>query len=453
MEVTTEKVGPCEFVMSVSVEPERLAKPLRQAARRLGKRRPLPGFRPGKAPYEIAERAFGKAAIYDQMLNDKGDELYQEALAEAQLEAFAPARFEIEQLEPLVLHITVPTQPQVTLGDYGQIKVKLAKPRVSKKEVTQVLDKMREDSALWVPVERPTAMGDQIVIDAQGKADDGHEIEQNDLTLELTEALMPTQFRENLLGIAPEESKEFDFQYPDDFRDADLAGKSFQFHVLVKSVKTRELPALDDALAQTLGEYETLKDLREDVQQKLRERKQSEAKDAAIEQALSALVDQATLEYPAIAVEGETNSMIRSIANRLSEQGFTLEGYLNTTSRTLQGFRDETRPQAEGRLKRSIVLGKFAEAEDIKLEKADVDREVDQITESLGEEAESVREALTQEVVLQSISGGLYNRKVLERLLSIATGQAQPRTADPVEASESETPDGASDDASESAST
>ncbi len=438
MKVNTEKTGPCEYVLNVEVEQERLTRPLREAARRLSTRRPISGFRPGKAPYNLVEQVYGIELVYDEMLNEMGNELYQEALKEAQIEPYDRAGFEITQLEPLALKITVPTQPEAKLGDYHAIRVEPTEVVLTEEEVDEILTKMQQDHALWVPVERGVQLGDQVVIDAVGKADDGRDVEQEDLTLEVTESLMPSEFRQALLGIKPSENKEFDIEYPADFRDEDLAGRRVHFNVSVKAVKETELPPLNDELAQRVGEYETLDALRDDVRSRLLERKEKEAKDAAVDEALDALVEQASLEYPAIAVEHELDAMLQSVANRLSQEGFTLEGYLYTTGRTLEQYREELRPQAETRLKRSLVLAQFAQAEGIRVEKADIDREVDQVSAQFGEQADTVRTALSQGEAFRSITDGLFGRKVLDHLLAMATGQIEAAAKDEPAAGETE---------------
>jgi trigger factor len=439
LKVNTEKTAPCEYVLNVEIEPERLAQPLRQAARRLSTRRPLSGFRPGKAPYNLVERVYGKELVYDEMLNAMGSELYQEALKEAQIEPYDRAGFEIAQLEPLILKITVPTQPVVTLGDYHTIRVEPAEAVLTEEEVDEVLSNMQQDRALWVPVERGVEMGDQAVIDAIGTSDDGRDLEQTDLTLEVTENLMPSEFREYLLGIKPGENKEFDIEYPEDFRDADLAGRHVHFNVSVKAVKEKELPALDDELARSMGEYETLDALREDIRAKLLERKEKETRDAAVDAALDALAEQANLEYPAIAVEHELDAIIQSVANRLSQQGFTLEGYLYTTGRSLEQYREELRPDAETRLRRSLVLTQFAQAEGIQVAKADIEREVDQVSAEFGEHADAVKTALSEGEAFRSITNSLFGRKVLDHLLAVATGQVEAGSKDEDASSEPQT--------------
>ena len=430
MKVTKEKTGSCEYLLTLEVETERLAEPLRQAARRLNQRRPIPGFRPGKAPYAMVERVFGKEFIYDEALDKLGNDLYQEALKQSETEPYAQAKFEIAQLEPLTLKVTVPTPPEVTLGDYHQIHVQKATASVSEQEVSQVLDRLQEDHAVWVPVERASQMGDEVLVDAVGNADDGKGIEQLDLALRLSEELQPREFAQHLVGVRMGESKDFDVEYSADSPDPDLAGKRFHFHATAKAVREKELPPLDDALAKSVGKYETLEQLRAEVQKTLLQQKESAAHEAAEEAALDALVEQATIQYPAVAVENEIAAMLASFTNRLEQQGFTLESYLRLSKQTETQWREATRPRAEKRLKRSLALTKLAEAESIALQEADVKTEVERLASSFGEDAEAAKAALSTEESLRSISVDVLSRKVLAHLLEIATGQtvAAPTT-------------------------
>jgi trigger factor len=428
LEVTAEKTAQCEYVLNLKVEPERLEKPLRQAAQRLSVRRPLAGFRPGKAPYALVERTFGKELIVDEMLDKIGNELYKEALEQNKLEPYDRASFEIVQLEPLTLKVTVPTQPVVTLGDYSQIRVETSPVTVSDAEVQELLGDVQKQHALWVPVERAVQMGDQVLIDAKGTGTDGQNVDKEDLTLEVKDSLEPPDFRQNLIGILPGATKEFEVQYPADFGDADLSGKQVHFSVTVQSVKQKELPALDDALAQSAGTFETLEQLRADLRSRLQEQKEAQAKNAATDSALDSLLERAVLEYPAVAVEHEVMDMLASLGERLGQQGFTIEGYLHSAGKTLDQLRDETRPQAEKRLKRALVLAKFAEMEDVKVVQEDVSQEVVRVSQTYGERADAVRSALERPGVLNAIRSDLYNRKVLDHLMEMAAGKAQPRS-------------------------
>jgi trigger factor len=423
--VTKEKTGTCEYTLSVDVEPERLQVPLRQAAQRLSKRRPLAGYRPGKAPYAMVERLLGKELIVQEMLDGIGDGLYEEAIRESGLEPYTLAHMETPQMDPLQLKFVVPVQPEVKLGDYRSIHVVQKAADVTQTEVDEVVESIRDASAVWVPVERAARLGDQVQFDGNGTKDDGGKTEQKDLSVELSEEMVPPEFGQNLVGMSPGESKEFDVQYPNDFRDAELAGKHVHFQVTLKTVKAKELPELNDELAKTAGPYESLAQLREKVETGLRERKESQAKDEALTQALDALVEQASMEYPAVAVERETQRMLESFSNRLQQQGFTLQGYLDMIKKTPTQMLDEMRPQAEKRLKRTLALAEFAEAEGVKVEPGEVQEEVERISQPYGDKAAQVRQLFGAGEALRSVHSDVYSRKAQTRLLALATGQAE----------------------------
>jgi trigger factor len=423
LKVSKDKVGPGQYVLNIEIESDRLKQPLRRAAQRLTKRRPMAGFRPGKAPYQLVERTYGRELIIDEMMAEMGSDLYREALDQAEIEPYARGEFEITELEPLTLKVTVPAEPEVDLGDYSGLSVTKETATVSEDEVDSVLADLRDDQALWVPVERGAEMGDQVQIDALGTSDDDQRIEQKDLILELSDKVTPAGFAENLVGAAPGDTREFDTAYPDDFRDADLAGKTVHFSVTVQAVKEKELPDLDDGLAQSLT------DLRDDIRQKLLDRKEEEARDAALQEALDSLVEQATLEYPPIALEHEIDAMQRALIRSLEQSGFTLEGYLHTTGKTLAQWRLDARPQAEVRLKQSLVLSKFAETEEIRVSKEDLAGEVDRVSAQFGDQADSVKEALGNQDSLLAMTNDVYRRKALSRLLSLAAGEEEQAPA------------------------
>ncbi len=431
MKVTKDKVGPGQYVLNVEIESDRLQQPLRRAAQRLTKVRPMAGFRPGRAPYPLVERTYGRELIVEEMMSEIGNDLYQEALEQAELEPYARAQFEIALLEPLTLKVTVPAKPEVTLGDYSALRVSVEPVTVTEDEIEHVLSQLQEEQALWVPVERGAQMGDQIQLDALGTTDQEQNIEQRDVILELSEEITPAGFGENLAGLSPGEGREFDIAYPDDFRDEDLAGKTVHFHVTVHAVKEKELPNLDDGFAQGLGDHQSLADLRDDIRQRLLQRKEEEAREAALQEALNALVQQATIEYPPIALDHELDTMQQSLTERLEQNGFTLEGYLHTQGMTLAQWRLESGPRAEARLKQALVLAEFAKNEGIKVSEEELKGELDRVSSQFGDHADSMRRALATQDSLLAMSNDVYRRKAVARLLSLATGEVEPESAEP----------------------
>jgi len=428
VKVTKEKTGACEYALSVEVESERLQEPMRQAARRLNRRHPLSGFRPGKVPYSLAERMYGKELIVDEMLDKIGNDLYQEALKESELDPYAAAHLDIVERNPLSLKFTVPVQPVVTLDDYHKIHVKVKAVRVKKADVEEVLHRIQEGNAIWVPAERGVQMGDQVQLDAEGVTETGHKTESKDLTVEIREQMTPPEFGQNLVGLKAGESREFDVTYPAEYGDENLAGKRVHFHVAVKGVKAKELPELNDDLAKNVGS-ETMAKARERIQGELRTQKEAEARDAAISQALDALVEGGALEYPSVAVEHEVESMVEGYTNRLRQQGFTLEGYLEMTGKTPEQFHEELHPQAERRLKRTLVLAKFVEAEGVQADPTEVEHEIETLSQPYGEKAGDVKALFRQGEPLLSITNDVLRRKALDRLLALATGNSEVANA------------------------
>jgi len=244
-----------------------------------------------------------------------------------------------------------------------------------------------------------------------------------DAALRLSDELQPPEFAQHLVGVMTGESRDFDVDYAADSLDPDLAGKRFHFHATVKAVRQKELPPLDDALAKSVGKYESLEQLRADVDKSLLQQSESAAREAAEEAALDALVEGATIQYPAAAVENEIDSMLASFTNRLRQQGFTLESYLRLSKQTETQWRESTRPRAEKRLKRSLALTKLAEVENITVQEEDVKAEVERLAASFGENAGAAKAALSTEQSQRSISIDLLSRKVLDHLLAIAAGQ------------------------------
>lgn len=421
MKITSEKTGPCQYTLTVEVEPERIEIPLRQAAERINRYRPLPGFRPGKAPFAMIERSVGKDLLYREMLDKVGNDWYKEALEQSKLEPYAQGELDIVKLEPLTLKVVVPIEPVVTLGDYKSIKVKPKTAKVTKADVDESLARLQEVNAIWQPVEHEVVLGNQVVIDATGKTDDGKPVDQKDLTLEVTEQMMPVGFSQNLTGMKTGETKEFNVDYPADFRDQNLAGKRVHFAVTVKAVKEKELPKLTDELAKGAG-AENLADYKTKLKEQLQKQREQEVHDDAVDQALDALVAGTTMEYPAVAVEQEIDDMLRSFAERLVSQGFTVEGYLQLTKKTPAQLREERRGPAVERLKRGLALIEFAKAEGIQVSKEETDQEINRVAESFGEGAEPVRQALSTDSSVRGVASDLFRRKALDRLLELAGG-------------------------------
>ncbi|HOQ99980.1 MAG TPA: trigger factor [Anaerolineae bacterium] len=424
MDVTTETVAPREVEFTIHPEAEQVADAMRRAARKLSQRVRISGFRPGKAPYALVERTVGKEVLTEEAAEILAPEIYKKVIEEGGYQPYDRPTLRVAEQEPLELKIRVPLEPAVTLGDYCAMRIEPEPPvEVAEEQVDKLLQELREQNGTWVPAERPAQLGDQVTVDIEGSAGGEPVFDETGTTIVLSEALAPKGFGEALVGMSSGEAHEFSLTYPEDHPQEGLAGKTVAFAVTMHEVKERKLPALDDDFARSMGDYESLDALRERLRDGLRAEMEADARDRLATHALDELVEQSTIEYPSLALEREIDHLVQRQESRLRQQGFTLDGFLRVTHKTLPQLREELRPQAEKNLRRSLVLGELGKAEKLEVSAEEVGAEVERVASAYGEQAGAVRAALTQAGPLSSLMGDVFSRKAIQRLVDIATGQ------------------------------
>ena len=233
MEVTAERLENCQVELTIEVDEERVEQELRRVARRLSKRRRIPGFRPGRAPYDAVLRFFGKNALYQVVLDDLGQAVFEEALEKEGIEQFAQAELMDIQLEPMVLKMMVPVAPIVELGDYRQLRLTPPEVTVSDEEVEEALKRIQAQHSQWQPVERPAQLDDQVIVDIEGTVE-GEVVLSNQERVLLLKAESPYPlpgFNEQIVGMVIGEDREFDLTYPENLANEELAGRESHFKV------------------------------------------------------------------------------------------------------------------------------------------------------------------------------------------------------------------------------
>jgi trigger factor len=349
------------MALTIEVEEERTRQALRDAARRISRQAKIPGFRPGKAPYNVVARYLGKEALYQEIVDKLGDTIYKEALEQAGIEPFGQATLTDYQTEPLVLKLVVPLRPVVELGDYRQIHLEAEEEAIREKQVNQALSRIQEQNTFWEPVERPAQWGDLAIVDIEGTVR-GEAVVENkgrELILKGDSSDPVPGLSDKLLGMTVKEQRELTLTYPEDFEDGDLAGQQAQFKIYLQDLKQQVVPDIDDDLARTVGNYETLEDLKAELRREL----QTKADEEFANRALAALVERAEIEFPLMMLEKETDDWLKEFDRGLKRQNLNLENYLAMRKVTEEEFRKQISPQIEERLKRSLALGKLAELE------------------------------------------------------------------------------------------
>lgn len=448
MKISTEEIAEREVALTLEPELERVEKATRRVARRLAKRVKIPGFRPGKAPLQVVERTVGRKYLLEQVASELASDLYKEALDETGLEPYSQADLEVLSLDPISLKMTVALLPEVDLGDYHAVRVEPEDDVVvTDEQVDSALGEVQERLSEWDPVERAAQMGDQVIIGIVGHKRDESVIDAQEEEFILSEDASPPGFSAQLVGMEIGESREFSVTYPDDFPEEEIRGQEVAFKVALQGVREKRVPALDDELAKSAGDYETLEELKQELREKTLQRLEAEARDRMEEKVVKELVEQATVTYPAVALEQEIDGMMTSYESRLEARGFTLDGYLNMIGQSKEELRHEFEPAAAKRLVRTLVLAELVRAEGIKVEGDDLEEEVDRIASDYGERAAFVKKMLSKSRMQSSIASDLYSKRAIDRLIAIATGQGEEKDAAQADAGTAAEPEPPEEDA------
>lgn len=419
--------------MTVEVPEERVQPALKKAARELSKRYPVPGFRPGKAPYEHIVRQFGERAVYEVAMDDLSQSVYQEALDQEKIEAYGAASLNDFELKPMVLKFTVPLKPIVEMGDYRALRVPYDAPAVPEEEFERVLESLRDRQAVLEPVERAAALGDVATLDINSFINEGLNpsdflMTDKDVALQLDENAdwpMPG-FVPQVVGMAANDERKFDLAFPEDYANESLRGQVAHFEVICKEVKQRTQPEWNDDLAKEIGDFQTLDELKVRVREDLQKQAERSTLREYQDKVLNQLVEQTTVQYPPALLETEVDDLIEDLDSRLREQRLTLEDYLKIEGKSKEQAREDFKPRAEQRLKRALILGRLVEAEKLDVQPEEVVEQIEQSSGLWGEQAGRVREFLTSDKGRQSLVVDMLTSKAIARLTAIARGEAVP---------------------------
>lgn len=432
MKVETKDLEDRQVEMTVEVPADQLQAAMESAARRLSKRVKIPGFRPGKAPYAIVVRKLGHEQVFEEALDSLGQEIYRSALDDTQLEPFAPGSLEeVVSQDPLVLRYTVPLAPEIELGAYRELRIEHSGHEVDDQAVEEVMDELRQGQALIEPVDRPAELGDVVALDVHGELLDDEAEAENRLLEEKNVSVLVEEDTdwpvpgvvEHLKGMQTGDEKTFEYMFPEDYRSEDLRGKTGEFHLNCLEVKSRIVPDWSDNLAQNLGDFESLLDLRMKVRAQLEEQATQQADSEFAQEVIDKVVEAAEVRYPPRLLEDEIDDMIHDLGHQLERRKLTLDEYLKVENQTLDQLRDDLKPQAEKRLKRALVLGKVVELESLEVEASEIDKALDNIVQPFGERATELKTQLDNASTRRSLRLDLLSDKAVERLVGIARGE------------------------------
>jgi trigger factor len=433
------------------VPPEQLAAAMRSAARRLATKTTIPGFRPGKAPYDVLLQRLGEAAVFDEAIDTLGQEVYRQALESADLQPFASGSFdEVVSQQPLVLRYTVPLQPKIDLGAYKDLRMPFEEPQVADGALDAFLEELRQGQAVIEPADRPAQLSDVVLIDLRAEIPGEGEKPAETLLRQEGASVLVAETNDwpipgisnHLVGLKAGDDTEFDHTFGDDHPSETLRGKTAHFHVHCHEVKSRFVPEWTNDLARSLGDFEDLLDLRQKARQSLTQQAHARAEAEFRDQVVNGVVEGATVEYPPQILEEELNDLLRDLEARLRSQKLSLADYLKIQKKTEKELRDELEPSARARIKRGLVISEVAEVEKIEATEDEVTAEIDKMAKQSKDVADSLRKVFDTPTGRRRIAVDLVTDKAMARLAAIARGEGEtkapagppsPTTAEQVE--------------------
>ncbi len=430
--IHSEEDSERQLKVTIEVPEERVQKQMRSAARALARDINIPGFRPGKAPYNVIVQRVGADALRADSIQDMLDSVVEEALEEIEVTPYRPASLDDLEMDPFLIKLTVPLEPKVVLGDYRAIRKEVEQVQVTEEALNESLENIRNHHQILEQVERPAELGDLITVSGEGKLDDEDggiiwQEENTDLVMDPEKIFPDLPFVENLLGMSAEEEKEFSFTFPEETEEEELAGKSVFFQVRVSNVQSRELPELNDDLAQKEGDYQTLAEMTEAISKELLEQAERQAKSDLMDEVVDEMLAEAEIVFPPAVVDAELDNRMESFQEQITRSGWQWQDWLTLQSESEDSLKESWREDAIEGVRRGLVLGHFIEQEMITVEMADIDEKVDTVLERFGDNEElkeQLRSIYTQGQGLQSLSNDIVMEKAQERIEAIVTGNA-----------------------------
>ncbi|QQR78776.1 MAG: trigger factor [Candidatus Moraniibacteriota bacterium] len=429
MEVKVQKLPASRWEITVTLPWEEWQTHREHAVEHLAANVNMAGFRQGKVPEAMLEQRFGKEAILIETAEHAVHHTYPQALLEAKAEAIGRPEIKFDAVkadEPLVFTITTDVLPEIVLRewrkDVAKINAAAAEKHISvtDEEMNKELAELAKMRASFVPVDRAAALSDTAKVDFTVTVD-GVIIEggtSTDHAIVLGSGAFIPGFEDQIIGLTSGEEKTFELTFPAEYHAKHLAGKPATFAVKLKSVEEQKIPAIDDAFAQTIGKFESLAAVKENMQKGMLEEKQRAAKEEQRTLILDALIAAADMEYPVVLVEEEAKRMLLQFRSQVESMGFEWEKYLTETKKSEAELGLEWEPQAKKRVAAELVLQKLAADESIDVDTEAVEAEMNKVFQYY-KNTKQIEEKIDMGKLYTSVRGQMVNEKVLTWLEGI----------------------------------
>lgn len=426
MQVTVERMPGSTVSLDIYADPDEFAVAVDKTYRKIAKDINIPGFRRGKAPRHIIEGMVGREAVIEEAGRDMMDDLFRRAVEQESLVPVGDPRVGMLQVDPIGFNVLIEVFPTVTLGDYTSVRIEPREVELEDSEIQDVLDQLQRQHSEWVEPETPRSPrdGDQITIDLDVfEGDEPFQQPTRDATFVIGETPLFDSIVEAVKMMQPDSQAQITLAFDDDDETVapDLRGKELRYDLTLKAVKQPVKPELDDDLAKKVGEqYESFAQMREQIEKDLLRNKAQQARNEVITEAINTIAETAEVDIPTSMVDKEIEDEMTQFRSRLAQQRLSMDEYLASNGQTLEELREEIRPNAQRRIRNSLVLQEIAKTEGLEVTDADIDAEIDRLT-APAENPERLRELYRSDYFRGLLESETFDRKLQARVLEIVT--------------------------------
>ncbi len=429
----------------VEIPAEEVKAQVDKTIKELGRGVKISGFRPGKVPRPVLISHFGKDAIHAHALEDALPGWYEAAVKETRTKPIDKPEIDFEQIEdeskPYLFKATVAVMPPPKIGKYAGLEVEKDTPELKDGEVDEEIDRLRKRvSRLEEIEERPAADGDYVLIDFTGYLD-GEALDGGagtDYMLELGSQQFIPGFEEQIAGMEKGQSKKLTLTFPETYKPEELAGKEAQFDVTVKEIKERVLPEADDAFAGENSEFDTIDELRKDIEARIMKSREAAAESAFRQRVLDKVLEDAEVVIPQPMVESRAHQIELEFIYSMEAQGASVKDYMEQTDEQKQAFSEHFHKQAEAVLKQELLLETIADKEGLEVSDEDFEEELNSAAAHMGKDPKELLEKTREQNREQEIRDDLLRNKALhliaDKAIAVPVRAGKAKEKEPAEA-------------------
>ena len=438
MIISQDEIQDRQTVLHIELEEDDVDPFINRAYQRVVQKANIPGFRKGKAPRAVIEQFYGKDYLLNEIIETMLPEMTFQAIQEQELDAVGLPSIDLQEINPIKFNATIPLRPEIELNAYKDIRIEKQEIEITEESINERLEQLRLSIATWEPFESEIEEGNMITAQIKCSMSEEIIIEETDAVYLVNEEIgrpFPG-FSTKLIGLKVDSQNSFELEIAEDFSDTKLAGQTINCEVLIKDIKHRVLPELNDDFAKGIGEgYETLDELKEEIQKGIQTESEQQSNFDYRESIIESVIKEANISVPPLLIQNEAENIIQQHTQMVTQANMAIQDYLQSIGKTEEELQNEAQEEAEGRIKRSFLISKIAEQENIEISDDEIEMKIQEIfSNSEGEIPNSTQNEEMRNYLFRT----LLTDKTIERLEEIASGKESDLPNEKIDETEGE---------------